>query len=1644
MWWSGFAWGAPVSPGSVSVPAVGEQEAVFTVSEFGRFAVTARSGQGTAVRVVDRMAGVLDGAGVPGEADGRVDLFLDRGQIKVVGESHPEGTGKAELAVRPFTTVAPPVRLSPERRVEATLRDLEARSWWVDVPAGGAVSFEAAGRYLGDLRLWRDGVWLVDAAPGCRTFEPVPGAPWTDCALAATLEGGVYLLTAYGGPGAAWTTDAPDEAPFELQWGTPTLASSGIRTGTLPASGFLRLKIPKGVDTVAVALPDVAPFRLQGGSGGQPTITTESRRPRAWTRAGEGSIVSLVGAPGQPWTLTWFDDGAEVRAPRPGAWWVGSLSIGDPADVLDPTGLVLSTDERRRAVAGATRAVTLSSATAFAETFNLGPSAQLLVEITEEGPYHFTVEGVSASVRVVPYLDEWPEGMEPPGASPGTVSLDLGPGLYSVEIGGGEGIATLTAGYDSLAARAARALGRGPRPQVRRPAVQLTDQALGPTDAVRLFGPPGVASGLFLREVPLDPTDALPVWLVPSEVVDTRIRVTERGTLTLRTPEGDPFPVAVDGGALSTDAVVEPGDHRVRLVNPRAEVAFATLWLDVPSRRPDTPLPPLDPARLASLDAFPRLRADRPVGVELVDEVPQTVRLVVDEPALYLVESTGLLATAGALRTRTVTSLAEAAGNGEGRNFQLARFLRPGDYQLTARAESPSQGHAGLRLRKGVVRDGGDIADETPARITLAPGEAVRHTLVVSTEADYQIVHRGRTRVFDCRLEDRDGWTITSVPDQVCDVTVHLAPGRYVLVGLPDRVESRRNTVVRRLEPGAAPRAGHGPFPLPLARTVQATWAEPRDAAERPVDRWELTSPAEVDATLSVSPEMVARLFAGDRVLGVAAAGRSWTGTLPQGPLRVEVQAARQGTGVPYSLTLEPVALVAGTSTTVPAEATVAVAVGAPGVYTFESDGFVDVRARLVDAAGRLVAANDDRPDDWNFRMSTRLDPGRYTLRVAPVGGGDGEELTVSMRAPAEVAGPALRDGAPTAVRPGRDAWVLPFSPGRADVVVATATSRENVGVAIEVQGPDGWRGVTVGTGTRAVAVARVDDTPVRVRVWSEDGRGGEVTVEAFAPRSRGSGAAVALGKGWGAVSFEGPGQFVVRDPSEGTWVCGAPGGCAKGGEGPVDAPATGLVLVREGGTVSAERLRLSDGDAATLRVGARPEALDLEPGDGPVVVEVRAASGVLGARVSGSAVPTLVSGSAALAVSPSGGKVLELWAPGLEEVDARVTMHALAAPVEEPAADGEHRFAVPPNGAVTLALPAARHLRIDLERGVAVSTGDGRGAWAERGTTAVHLRSAVGPVSFVNPTDRERLVRLDVLPATGGAALVPGQPHEGVHAAAETWVVPVPAAEGTLEVRGALDAGFAGVDGRVARGTSFPVGSGGVLTMAVAPGPVLAWIETPARPGPAREVPEGPATTVTGPGAVWLSGASVRLDLAPPAPAAAWLRAPCPLVATVEGGASPRVEVLDTGDRLDVWVGEPSRPARVTLRALAGAALFGELATGWSTPVALREGLGPEVLLPPGGAAWFTLDVTRDGLVGFGARAEAERVDAVLSDASGAVLARGLVGSRTLAKGRYLLALSQPPGAPPVRARPVVVGLDLPPQGPPEDVVRAYLPAAP
>src|ERR1700720_493573 len=242
-----------------------------------------------------------------------------------------------------------------------------------------------------------------------------------------------------------------------------------------------------------------------------------------------------------------------------------------------------------------------------------------------------------------------------------------------------------------------------------------------------------------------------------------------------------------------------------------------------------------------------------------------------------------------------------------------------------------------------------------------------------------------------------------------------------------------------------------------------------------------------------------------------------------------------------------------------------------------------------------------------------------------------------------------------------------------------------------------------------------------------------------------------------------------------------------------------------------------------------------------------------------------------------------------------------------------------------------------------------------------------------------------------------------------------------------------------------------------------------------AREAGRRPATVPP-------AARSVHLTLAAREPAVLHLRAAAPALTLLAGAGGETIAIHPAGVRLDAYL--PAGVTHLGFSAL-GEGELGGFAELTSTPVLpTGEGLGPEVLLPPGDTRWFSFHVAARRRVGWGAAAGAERVSCRLLHADGRAVAPDAAGSQGAASsarttgsarppvstppvpplppappvpsagtaradmlqmaeleaGDYLLVLTAPPDSAPLRVRPVVVGLDLPDTGPPPEVIRHYL----
>ncbi|MDA8017986.1 MAG: hypothetical protein MPN21_11115 [Thermoanaerobaculia bacterium] len=1698
------------------LPAEGRQATIFRVPSFGRWSVALASERGVALQLVDRVNGPSEIVGVPGEVDGRLDLFLDRGDYRVVShgvEARSEDMGEAVLTVRPFREAEERAVTLPDLAEVATdLADLEQVSWWVLLEEKQRVAFEAAGRHLEDLRLCRDGSWMVGAEPTFEQTEPVVGRPLTLARLAAELPAGLYRLTAYGGVGLPWSDD-DGSRPLYLRSGIPrrgeagrsrlAVSSFGIDRFVVPASAsFYRLEVPEGdlrADTVSFRVGDWAeetPYSV--GNGPAATVHKELRELavehfRSVNENGQ-RVITVRGAADQPYVLQHFRREPIYRFHEEGEYWIDTVHSGHPADAVEATAMLFDTRQISRYVKPLrAEVVELRSTSRLHRRFNLHESATMFLEVVEGGDYRLGLDGVEAEIRLEPYLLPGQTLEERPPSrhlEPGDVTdWRLDPGYYVLTLEPeAQGIADLTL---SAASGSGSGSDEGAAPTARIGRIFLDEASY----LLHQNEQPGIRSGIVLRPLPLDLSEPLPFVLsgrgdrasltVPFRVPGPGVlrAESEDGTeLLLGTPAGagEPAPTTL---AVSTDGTVTVS-AATDLERP---VAVSLFW--EPEHR-NRPLPELPAGTLEALPALPVLAAEQDRFLELHRTQSETFLVRAEEAALYRLESTGLLDTVGVLRTRVVPSLERTSDGGTGRNFQIQRYLGAGEYQLTVQAAGRSSGPLGVRLAATRVRPAGRLEGGVAARGWIDPHESLEYRFRVEDPGRWRIRVLGLGGLFPVRIEDADGWPVTR-PARPGDQTVELDAGEYRLVVLPHAVRSRHVALVEEI-PGPVEREGHGPFELALGETVEHRWQEPTPSfrslvereAELPADRWRFRLSAPVELQVELSRDVIADLVrpADGQVLGRVTTLRGLDGAVPAGEYELHIRPARQNNRIDYRLLIEPRQLLPGYSRTVQVPGTYRLVVGEPSLIETATFGSLDVRARLLDTEGRALAQSDDRPGDWNLRLVRRLEPGEYQLEVASSGDGGAVDLTIAAL-DQEIGSPLdLRQGvAQVALTPGRSVHYFPLEVPSEGVgaVMARAVSEEGVRLTLELDhGQDGWHSVAFGEGRTArlayVPVSgRFQDTML-LRLEAVDRGSSNVEISAVWIGDRvASEERLAKGirvrddlggRGMVAVSLDRPGCFDVSQLDAGVRAAGFTGSALRAAPDLVAARDTLWLAGPAGREIrasrwtwpahgEARRLRLLPGERATCDLVASDELrllsarglgeqATLTVGDG-------GAEAADGAEALALALPR--AGTATIGL---GNEVTDSLAPPAE-VELRSRSFREAQPGDARAGVAGQ---IEPGDSRAFVLPAGPHcLRMTLGAGVTAAIATGRDVdllhrASREGVDLVReIRPAddgvaylriLGPESSARLYDVAVLDRVDPPANREGVLFEQKMQRAGV---LDVEVEPRPSApdETYVRVHGARRVTFLGADGSVAMrtelGTRLPVPpAGGRLVIEHEPGYLMARLEE-AGLSPAAEVAEQ-ARSLTLPSVQPLDStrASFALDL--DRPRVVHLRAPTPALVSIRASGETRIELDSVHLSVDVWL--PAGQAIVELLALAGHSLGGELEVVASDVVEVTEGLGPELLLAPGSTRYASFEVRRAGQVGVGVRADAEVVAVHLLDSQRARrvdLGDGVMLMDDLKPGRYLMTMSLPADHPPVRVRPVVVGLE-PPTGPPEDVVQRYL----
>ncbi|HEV2678786.1 MAG TPA: lysozyme inhibitor LprI family protein [Aliidongia sp.] len=1658
-------------------PAQGQHETTVTIPSFGRYSFSVHSDQGTALQLVDRMAGPgpLDGAA--GSVDGRVDGFLDHGIYKLRLISDPRGSGDAELSVRTSTELEPePVRLVELKPVQADLADHEQRSYWLEITERKVVAIEAAGRYLADLRLWKDGVWLVAATPETSVRDPGTGQPLAVRQLTARLEPGLYKLTAYGGAGEKWAQSSGAK-PFTLRWGIPQLPTVGRAVHEASASGVDEWLVPRAasyfrIDTdkpehTALTVSPYDPARPFFSNGDHASIEKNSRNPLAELEETAGDkgfwLVTVERTPGARYRLTTLDAEAAdsvALATAAGSYFVAYHRgfIGD--DAPDPTSIVVK--DNKEAVADS--AIHLDPAKPWQRRFNLLNKVTLYLAAPQAMALKVTGSGAEADFRVEPFLTTKPTGgRTPPLKASGSVwPIDAGYSILTITPReNGKGVLTLTLGAEGITAPA--------QPATRLAAFSAASLTFEPKAHYELVT--SLAgddhAGVIVRRLPLDLADALSVELAPGRALSLPVKAPGAGHLQAMREDGQPLPIALDGQPATVGPAVTGGPHTVVLTLVGDHPSYVSLAFQADDMRPEAPLPALAAGRTTP-PALPQLVAGKPAFLDLARNQTVTYAIPVEGPALYRLESQGLIETEGALRTRTLPALAEDHANGVGRNFLLQQYLGDGDYQVAVHAAGKSHGRIGLSLAKTPVTDRGPLDLGRISRLTLPPGEAAAYQFHIDEAGDYSLKTVGLNRTFAMRLDDADGWPVLA-PGSDADVSLALRPGDYRLILLPQSVESRAVTLLER-KPAATERSGHGPFPAAFDTDLANRWMEPESGQPRSPDLWKFTLPAPTVVTLQIDRGMRAVLKAadGDHVATEAAA---WSGPLPQGDYAVEVTSEAPNSRVDYTLNLATRDLMAGESRALTAPGRLPVAIGALRQIELSSLGSAPVRASLLDADGRLVAVNDGRDNDWNFAIAGSFAPGRYTLQVDPVGAASAQ-TTVSLTQYDELFDKPVAAGQSVTLADGA-IHVVPLDGGKpGGLLVASAQSAVPTGLTLEAKAGDGWRHLASTSGVHpflAVPWGDGPDTAYRVRVWTVDHGKQPVILAADAVTPAESSEAAFSGKdgialaplklgdetlGVGRVKLDRPGILALRAGGETLrWSSAAGVALDRDESGSLVAVGSSIWLIdrapnklgagRVDPAVEAAHLTLKPGPAVTLPIAAA---------DGPTLWRIEGLGGQPGLSIAGGdaaapALPMAVGPDSptrafAFGFAPGGltHPILKLWRADRGDGDLPITIDRLSftKPRDLALGFGLADGALAGMEAVAVALPAGdKRLALTLPLGTAA-------LFQKAGSPRRLLWSADARAQIVESDDDQILLlhtvkeaapfalsiepRGDGKPLSIGAGAIltrasptPGVLHLTVDPAAGATTV---RATGSAEAMTVVDA-----SGHVSRGLSAPAGAGAVIDVAFKPGQLAIGLDAP-------PLATEPDSTLTLPASVALHG--VQMVLRVPAGPARLLHVETdtPVLLRSHGAGQPTL--FEAGASLNLVLGQ-DQSADLQILAVGSAPLSGTARFEAVLPVPIADGLGPKRRVSPGQSRLFSFSLKAERSIGVGARASADIVTTRLLTAAGEELSRGLVAMQTLKPGNYLLAIDVPSDGVAVDVEPALVGATLPGNGPPDDVKASY-----
>lgn len=1675
----------------------------FKVNIFGRYSLQAHSKQGVSIQLVEKIAGISAVHGNPGKRNGRMDTFLDVGEYRLVAKAHKKATEPFTLAVRPFTELNADKaeQLLEYKLVSSTLQDYQQRSYWLRIPETRLVNLEAAGRSLADMRLWKNGQWLVAGKPKREKLTPKEGEPLTGLRLVKKLEAGLYLLTLYGGEALPWAESDTATHPVHLRWGIPKLTSADRRQYIASPFGIDRFRVSGKVDHVRVELPKIGTLQVEAGRYSKWTpfrarsgrrsgeLTKKSRELAVQLRLKKrknDDVIIVRREAGQPYIMEHFYYGWNWTIPvtENGPHWITSIQGGDLNDTLGATAILTKkhwkyTRNLTAYVDGMT--FKMAADTNWRRKFNLLEHGELHLEVVEAGRYTFQAHNdIKPQLSVVPFVEHYSNLQVKSVDIELGKPIDLARGYYLLSISPArenKGIADLQITGSRPAAT----------PSTMNTRVQFNSVVLDKGYAYRLSTnrQPGVVSGLMVRKLPLAlEEEAMPLNVQAGETLLVPITLKELSVIEAIDTYQKPLAIGVRPATWpQTDVVwkdryvLPAGTHNVMVKNAGERATLASLRIVQPALQAGTDLPVLDSWVFQGMPKFTQLAPNVPYFMVLGKKESKTFALNVTKPGLYSLETSGLLRTQGTIRSRAVVSIASESENGVGRNFLVQQFLRPGTYQVTVSTRGDSVGRLGLVLKQTDVVKGGSLQPDTLARTTLKPGVGVIYDVMIDTPELYYFFALTQNKLLDATVLDENDWPVHT---KYARHGYNLQKGRYQVLFNPPEVEQRVVLHVQKTK-YEKEYAGVGPHKIKYEGRgihVNNTWYEPKEGQARKPHQWHFMVPADISMTVQLSGEgMVADLLKKQgnswEKVGVATQTTSLNAKVTKGEYQVAVRSYRKNNKVDYRLHLSSSYYVPGTpswlrhadqQTAHSATDKIFIATGDEGLLQVESYGMGDVYAKLYRIGEpNVLASSDDRENDWNFLIAQNVPAGNYVVEMKAIGASKSKQVGVTLLQ--TKGGKALGFPAERRIAAGEQV-VTPLTLGSLaanQLHVLTASSTNRVGIAIEKQVGETWQTLGQDRGlTPWLALTAVEGSKYRLRVWPLDDSASPVTVKSHIVKTDATTeAALTTGLTGGVqltdnvrayhVDVKAAGVFALqnRGTNELRWNRGEVLQSLPNGGENIVVPQSSLWLVQRGDdAVQAQRVRVSGASVKNpLQVVAQPNEritvdLDTEQaGIRLITVESRLGQPSMAMQGIGweisSATGVADKSLAAVAQSPVSAQLVVGTSSDVA-LPITIQQRSFQLGQRESLSHGVYDRSLAANAAHSFTFPKDSRVQVVLPAQSAA-------VFRRFGMAVATVWSGAKAQAFDLEETVDDVVVVQAHPTAQSITLSVKANAGDVAFTEEQAFKRYFATAGTsvipvnITTQRQLMVAGEGVNARFV-GNSGRVKTG---TSFIVNEPGTVWIEHGVGFAMAwlndLSKPVGvKATTLAQVNS--LGGKQQRFTTRLAEPSLVQLRSAQPAVVMLTKASGEReMTVFNAGINLQTYA--PAGDLSVVVMSLNDNALAGQLQFAATNATTLTEGQGPAIRLAPGGARLFKFVNTRKASLGMGVTASADVVGTRLYNAAGKVLGNGVVQMHELEKGEYYMMVNVPADGEVVEARPAVVNVKDRGDGPPAEVLKQYLP---